>query len=127
MPQDEWNDEVLIGGHIIIQEDGPWVEKGPPTITRDLTLIGSCAAINSRGGALGGGRVAGVEVQLQDGHSPLAVRLADVHLPQCIHLPACQPSPAAGACFIDARGLVENIFRISGGGAHAEGLACSAP
>lgn len=50
-PQDEWNDEVLLGGHIAISEDGPWVERGPPTITRELTIIGSCSAINSRGGA----------------------------------------------------------------------------
>lgn len=40
-----------MGSHIMLSEDGPWVERGPPTITRELTIVGSCAAINSRGGA----------------------------------------------------------------------------
>lgn len=45
---------MLIGGHIMIQEDGPWAERGPPAITRELTIVGSCGAINSRGGGLPG-------------------------------------------------------------------------
>ena len=41
---------VQIGGHIKFAPDGPWAEFGPPTITRPLLLLGSCGAINSRGG-----------------------------------------------------------------------------
>jgi hypothetical protein len=49
--QDEWNDVVLVGGHIQFRADGPWALQGPPLIDRTLTIIGSCSAINSAGGA----------------------------------------------------------------------------
>lgn len=48
--QDEWNDVVTIGGHIQFSAKGPWATLGPPTIGRPLTIVGSCMAINSKGG-----------------------------------------------------------------------------
>lgn len=47
---DEWNDVVTIGGHIQFSAKGPWATLGPPTIGRPLTIVGSCMAINSKGG-----------------------------------------------------------------------------
>ncbi|KAL4424315.1 hypothetical protein ABPG75_001616 [Micractinium tetrahymenae] len=51
MIQDTWNDEVQVGVHIKFADDGPWATNGAPTITRPLTIIGKCGAVNSNGGA----------------------------------------------------------------------------
>ncbi len=41
---------MILGGHIKLQKDGPWVKKGPPVISRFIQIVGSCALINSQGG-----------------------------------------------------------------------------
>ncbi len=46
--QDNFNQVVLIGGMIKMQDDGPWKKYGAPVITRRLQIIGSCAAFGGQ-------------------------------------------------------------------------------
>lgn len=48
---DEYSSEVLIGGHIKFQPNGPWTAKGPPKLGRPMIITGMCGALNSQGGS----------------------------------------------------------------------------
>jgi predicted outer membrane repeat protein len=47
---DEWENEVHVGGHIKFLPNGPWAKYGPPKLSRAITIIGKCTAINNQGG-----------------------------------------------------------------------------
>jgi hypothetical protein len=50
--QDNWEGGTIwIGAHILFTPDGPWALYGPPMLSCSLTIVGSCAALNSAGGA----------------------------------------------------------------------------
>lgn len=50
--QDPFEPVIYIGGHIKLTQGGPWVRRGPPVVTRQLQILGSCGFINNRGGEL---------------------------------------------------------------------------
>lgn len=55
--QDPFEPVIYIGGHIKLTQGGPWVRRGPPVVTRQLQILGSCGFINNRGGELAFGEL----------------------------------------------------------------------